>query len=130
MNTTKPLAVVVEDHADMAEIFVKALNAAGFATMVIGNGLEALQRLPELRPSLIALDLQLPRVSGERILEQIRADERMIGTRVILVTAEQQAASHLTQKVDLVLLKPVAFDQLRDLAERMRSGSIAERGAD
>lgn len=121
MKATKPLAVVVEDHADMAEIFVKALDAAGFATVTIDNGLEALQRLPQLQPRLIALDLQLPRVSGERILEQIGADERLAKTRVILVTAEQQLASHLAEKVDLVLLKPVAFDQLRDLAERMRS---------
>ena len=121
MNTIKPLAVVVEDHEEMAYIFVKALEAAGFATMVIRNGLEARRQLPELQPSLIALDLQLPRVSGETLLELIHTDERLLETRVILVTAEQQAASHLAQKVDLILLKPVAFDQLRDLAERMRS---------
>ena len=112
------LAVIIEDHADTAAVFVEALESAGFTTMVIGDGREALSQLPFLQPALIILDLQLPFVPGERVLAQIRGDERLARTRVVVVTAEQQLASHLAEKVDLVLLKPVPFGQLRELASR------------
>ena len=121
MDSAETLALVIEDHADTAEMFVKALEAAGFATLAIGDGQEALARLPALRPVLITLDLQLPHVPGEQILAQIKTDDRLAQTRIILVTGEQQLAAHLKEQVDLVLLKPVRFDQLRDLAARWRS---------
>lgn len=114
----RPLAVVVEDHGGTADLFVKALEAAGFATVVIADGRQALAQLPSLRPALITLDLKLPYVPGEQVLREIRANEGLAKARVVLVTAEQQLASHLEEDVDLILLKPVPFDQLRELASR------------
>lgn len=114
----EPLAVIVEDHAETADVFVKALESAGFTTTIIVDGRQALAELPALRPVLITLDLQLPYVSGEKVLEQIRGNVELARARIVLVTAEQQLASHLEDEVDLILLKPVPFDQLRELASR------------
>lgn len=114
----KPLAVIIEDHTDTAELFARALEAAGFVAIIMADGRQALTQLPSLKPALILLDLRLPYVSGERVLEAIREDERLDGTRIFLATGEQQLASHLKDAVDLVLLKPVPFEQLRELARR------------
>ena len=114
----KPLAVVIEDHTDTAELFARALESAGFATAIMADGRQALTELPGLQPALILLDLRLPLVSGERVLQAIRSNERLDGTRIFLTTGEQQLASHLKDAVDLILLKPVPFEQLRELARR------------
>jgi two-component system response regulator TctD len=115
-----PLAVIIEDHADTADLFARALDAAGFETTIMADGREAVTELATLRPALILLDLRLPFVPGERVLAQIRSDERLERTRIFLVTGEQQLASHLKEAVDLILLKPVPFEQLRELASRFR----------
>ncbi len=113
-----PLAWIVEDEADLAQIFSVALRAAGFESEIISRGDRALERLAEVVPTLILLDLHLPGVDGGKLLRQIRADERLAGTRVIVASADAAFADALNVEADLVLLKPVSFGQLRDLAQR------------
>jgi two-component system cell cycle response regulator DivK len=112
-------AMIIEDNEDLAIIFAEALQAAGFDTGIIQDGDTALARLETSVPNIIILDLHLPHVSGEDILKRIRADERLAGTRVIIATADPRMADMLKDRADLVLLKPISFGQLRDLAARL-----------
>ena len=66
------------------------------------------------------MDLELPLVSGEEILRQIRADARLAKTHIIVATALPDRGTDLEEVVDFVLIKPVSYSQLRDLARRMR----------
>ena len=116
-----PLALVIEDDQKLADIFAQALIVAGFETEIIGDGQAALERLAISIPALVVLDLQLPSVSGDKILQRIRADERLARTRVLLATADDRLAERLRKDSDMVLLKPISFSQLRDLAARLRS---------
>jgi len=112
-------AMIIEDNEDLAIIFAEALQAAGFDTGIIQDGSTALTRLKSCVPHIIILDLHLPHVSGEEILKQIRTDERLAQTRVIIATADPRMADMLKDQADLVLLKPISFGQLRDLAGRL-----------
>jgi DNA-binding response OmpR family regulator len=114
-----PLVLIVEDDVDTSTIFASALRGAGLECEIIRTGDEALTRLAETAPALVILDLQLPGVSGEEILRQIRVDARLAETRVIVATALPNRAKDLEEKADLVLLKPVGYGQLRALVERM-----------
>ena len=114
-----PLALVVEDHPDNAILFAAALNSAGFETEIARDGYRALQRLDLIVPALVLLDLELPRVSGDKILHHIRADKRLAQVKVILATASDHLVGPLAQECDLVLLKPVSFSQLSELAARL-----------
>jgi len=75
--------------------------------------------LKEIVPDLIILDLHMPGVTGEELLKQIRADERMEKTRVIIASADALRAQQLSSQVDMVLLKPISFTQLNQLAGRL-----------
>jgi DNA-binding response OmpR family regulator len=112
-------ALIVEDETDLAIIFSKALQEAGFETQIVRAGDTALMWLTSTTPQIVVLDLHLPRVSGEEVLEQIRADERLATTKVIIATADPRMAETLQDRADLVLLKPIGFSQLRDLAARL-----------
>jgi DNA-binding response OmpR family regulator len=114
-----PLALIIEDNQDQAEILAMALQAAGFETEIIQDGHEALRRLEAIVPDLVILDMYLPRVSGTGILLQIRADPRLAGTWVIVVTVEPELADLLQDMADRVLVKPVDFAELRDIAARL-----------
>ncbi len=118
---TKPFALIVEDDRDIAEIFNLALEGAGFETESILDGEAAMERLAEIVPDVVVLDVHLPGVSGKEILRFIRATERLAETRVMLVTADSARGEELRGESDLVLLKPVSPLQLRTLASRLAS---------
>jgi two-component system alkaline phosphatase synthesis response regulator PhoP len=117
---SNPLALIIEDDENLADIFSLALRRAQFEVEIVGEGKTALARLAETVPAVVVLDLHLPHVPGETILEQIRADSRLAHTRVILATADAFMAGELREAADLVLLKPISPSQLRELASRLR----------
>lgn len=114
----KPFALIVEDHLATAEFFATALSESGFETEIIRSGQAALSRLSAIVPDLIILDLNLPGVHGAEILTSVRRDERLAATRVIVATTHWEGAEQVEQEADLVILKPVGYEQLRDLASR------------
>jgi len=119
--TEKPLALIIEDDTDLASIFADALQAAEFETEIIIDGAVAEGRLKEIVPQLVVLDLHLPHVSGERLLRQIRSTPALAGVKVVIASADPITADMLSSESDLVLVKPVSFGQLRDLARRLKS---------
>lgn len=116
-----PLAFVIEDDEAHADLFSEALQKAGFKVEVFRDGQTALSQLADAAPSLVVLDLHLPRVSGSDILNYIRSDPRLTKTRVVVASADPQMASVLREKADLVLIKPISYFQLRDLVTRLRA---------
>ena len=116
----KPFGYIVEDYDDTANLFKWALEMAGYVVEVAKDGAVAQQRLSEIIPDLIILDIHMPRVSGDKLLQQIRSDERLVDTRVFLATADANMAAQLRDQAELVLLKPISVAQLKDLAERFR----------
>jgi DNA-binding response OmpR family regulator len=115
------LALIIEDDAYLSEIYSAALGKAGFKIEVARDGQAARLQLAALLPRIVVLDLHLPRVSGKDLLKEIRADPRHAQAKVIIVTGDSQAATTVEGEADLVLIKPVSYIQLRDLASRFRS---------
>jgi CheY-like chemotaxis protein len=66
------------------------------------------------------LDINLPYISGDKILYYIRGDTRLAKTRVIIASANTLTASDLRNEADLVLIKPISYHQLSDLAARLQ----------
>ncbi len=121
---TNPLALIIEDDKKLSVIFEQAMKTAEFDTEVVRDGRRALTRLAEITPAVVVLDLHLPGVPGGDILKSIRADKRLADTRVMLATADPITAESLRSEADLVLLKPISFSQLRDLAFRLRPPDV------
>lgn len=118
MDTQKPIALVVEDNEDLNAIFSSALEKAGYKVHSAYNGSEAKALLGEILPSIITLDLHMPDMSGETVLTYIRSQSRFDKVRVIVATADPRAADAMHIQPELVLLKPISFSQLSQLASR------------
>jgi len=114
----KPLAFIIEDDPQLNEILSITLMA-DFELETCVDGDTAMERLKNVVPRIIILDLNLPGTSGRDILTCIRSDERLAKTRVILTTADNRQAETLHNDADIVLLKPVSPKQLRELALRV-----------
>ena len=114
------LAFIIEDDVDLSTIFADALESVGYEVERIKDGLKAQQRLREAIPDLILLDMHLPHISGGDLLTEIREDERLSNTNVILTTADARMAEAYDNLADFVMVKPISFVQLRDLSARLR----------
>jgi two-component system chemotaxis response regulator CheY len=118
---SRGLALVIEDDYDASVIFAKAMEVLGFEPDVIRTGDVARQKLTELVPIIVILDLHLPEVVGTDLLRQIRDDPRLTDTWVIVASADPRMAEMIRDVADLVLIKPTTFSQVRDLAARLTS---------
>ncbi len=116
--TTQPIALVIEDNEDLNAIFSSALEKAGYIVHSVFDGAAAKELLADLVPSIITLDLHMPGMNGEQVLSYIRSQPRLDGVRVIVATADPRAADAMHVQPELVLLKPISFSQLTQLASR------------
>jgi CheY-like chemotaxis protein len=115
-----PLAFVIEDDEVIAKIFSTAVKEADYETVVIRDGIEAMERLKHEIPDLVVLDLHLPGISGINILREIRSDPRFIQTKVLIASADTTQSEFLRVYADKVLIKPIGFHKLREEAIQQR----------
>ena len=83
--------LLVEDDPDDLELTLAAFERAGFApeVEVVRDGEDALRRLrgPGRRPSLVVLDLHIPKISGLEVLELVRRDASLAATPVVVLSS-------------------------------------------
>lgn len=116
---TDPLAFVIEDDELLGESFHELLTMVGWQVRAIHDGQAALTQLAETTPDLVVLDLHLPHVSGLEILDLLQGDARFEHTHVAIVTADAVRAQALKEAVEFVLVKPVGFDDIMQMATRL-----------
>jgi len=115
-----PKAMIIEDDATLAMVYAEALRSADFDTAVLHTGKAAMDYLAVTSPQIIVLDLHLPDVSGIRIVELVRSLDHLAETRIIVTSGDPGLADTVREQVDLVLDKPVSYQQLQLLSSRMR----------
>jgi len=114
--------LIIEDDRDTAGFFKTVLELVGFEYEVILSAKQALATLSVRAPELILLDIRLGVEIGEEdIRYQIRSTPRFDKTRVVIITAYPRLAEPITNLADLVLIKPVEIDQLKNLMKRLGS---------
>jgi two-component system cell cycle response regulator DivK len=81
------LVLVVEDDRECMILTREILRRAGYDVEAVENGDEAIKSAKRSRPDLILMDLDLPRVSGDKAIAKIRSDRGSRGTPIIAITA-------------------------------------------
>lgn len=118
--------LLVEDNPDDVELTRLAFDEAKIANQlaVVGDGAEALDYLfargrfadrdPADLPSLVLLDLNLPKVDGREVLQAIRANEATRGLPVVVLTTSTEpfdVEATYALGVNSYIQKPVDFEQ-------------------
>ncbi|HVL89053.1 MAG TPA: response regulator [Actinomycetota bacterium] len=113
--------LIADDDADIRRFVELNLRTEGFEIVTAADGEEALSLAFERNPSLILLDVMMPKMDGFDVCRQLRSDFRTSATPVIMLTARSLSADKvvgLTAGADDYIIKP--FDPL-ELIARVRS---------
>jgi CheY-like chemotaxis protein len=102
-----PTILVVDDDADARVIYSEYLRAHGWLTFTAVDGRSALDKVAELAPDAIVLDLAMPRVDGWTVLKHLRDSSWTATIPVVVVTASMTARDEAFEAgCDAFLLKP------------------------
>jgi len=126
--------LVVEDHADIAELITHYLQNAGHAPEVVTNGTAVVPRLIEAPADLVLLDLMLPGMDGLHVCQAIRQEPKTAGTPIVMLTArgeETDRVRGLELGADDYVTKPFSPKELvaRVAAHLRRAERIAGKNA-
>ena len=79
--------LVIEDNADNMEIITALLGNAGYQIFTAMTGMEGLEMAIAKRPDFILLDILMPDINGDEVLQKLRATEEGKDVPVIAVTS-------------------------------------------
>lgn len=111
----RPGILIVEDDEDMRSILTQLLEFHGWASFTASDGERGLVALKRYRPSLILLDLAMPRMNGIefRAAQRQLPDKRLATVPVVVVSALSVAVEYKsTLDAADVLVKPFEADRL------------------
>jgi CheY-like chemotaxis protein len=119
--------LLVEDDFDVREALVETLREEGYRVDCAGDGLQALEYLRAGgRPSLILLDLMMPRMSGSEFRLTQMADPALRHLPVVLLSADGRMDEKARAlEVDGAIRKPIDLDELFAVIERVRNGGTS-----
>ncbi len=123
--------LLIDDDRDIRTVTGLVLMTRGTGTFFeAASGQEGLALAQEHRPDLILLDVGLPDISGETVLQILKADPWTKGIPVIFFTAYANAAERLrNHPVAGVVTKPFSPDELCSAIERAMRGTKGELSA-
>lgn len=110
--------LVVEDERDLAAMVAAYLERAGFAVDLVSTGTEAVERVRELEPDVVLLDLGLPGLDGIEVCRRIRTFSDAYVLMVTARTDEVDTLVGLSVGADDYIAKPF---RPRELVARVQA---------
>lgn len=112
-------AVIIEDDPDIRHLIVEVLEAAGFSTVSVGNGIDGVRAVISYQPLITTLDVNMPGIDGFEAARRIRAQS---DTFIIMITGLEEEADvvvGLGSGADDYIVKPFRPRELRARIDSM-----------
>ncbi len=126
------VALVVDDSITVRRVTQRLLERNGMRVLTARDGQDALAVMEENVPDIVLLDIEMPRMDGYQVAEQMRADARLKHVPIIMITSrvgEKHRARAMELGVDEYLGKPYQESQLLEaiapLVDRSRNSRAA-----
>ena len=100
--------LVVEDDPLMSRMYQKIFTFEGYEVEMASDGQEGLDKAREVKPTLMLLDVMMPKLNGLQVLEKLKSDPETKAIPVIMLTnlaGEQDAESALTKGAIKYIIK-------------------------
>ncbi|MHB1144893.1 MAG: Hpt domain-containing protein [Thiobacillus sp.] len=118
-----PMVLVVDDSLTVRKITTRLLTREGFRVDSAKDGVDALEKMHDLIPDVVLLDVEMPRMDGFELARVMRRDARLKSVPIIMITsrtADKHRNHAMEIGVNVYLGKPYQEQQLLDsIAEQL-----------
>jgi chemosensory pili system protein ChpA (sensor histidine kinase/response regulator) len=122
-----PLILVVDDSITVRRVTQRLLKREGYRVTLASDGLDALEKLQEEKPTVVLSDIEMPRMDGFDLARNIRADAQLRDLPIIMITSRIAGKHREHAKelgVDHYLGKPYSEDELLGLVRSYCSTAV------
>jgi chemosensory pili system protein ChpA (sensor histidine kinase/response regulator) len=122
-----PLVLVVDDSITVRRVTQRLLQREGYRVTLAADGLQALERLAEEKPTVVLSDIEMPRMDGFDLARNIRGDSKLKHLPIIMITsriAEKHREHAKELGVDHYLGKPYAEEELLSLVRHYANAAV------
>ena len=126
-------SLLLVDDSDAILALERAILSGHYTIHTASNGREALEKVGRLRPAAVLLDLSMPEMDGDEVLQRMKADPATADIPVIIISSEKsRAEACLGLGAETFLAKPFRADELLETVgeamtsarQRARTGSL------
>ncbi|MBU8896238.1 chemotaxis protein CheW [Corallococcus sp. H22C18031201] len=126
-------SLLLVDDSDAILALERAILSGHYTIHTASNGREALDKVGRLQPAAMLLDLSMPEMDGDEVLQRMKADPVLAGIPVIIISSEKsRAEACMGLGAEAFLAKPFRADELLQTVgdalasarRRMRTGSL------
>jgi len=125
--------LIADDEPNILISLEYLMKREGYTVHLARDGQEALDMLRRERPRLMLLDVMMPRKTGFEVCQELRADEDLKGTLVLMLTAkgrDTDVAKGLGVGADAYMTKPFSTKELVQKVRELLAGNSGAAAAD
>ncbi len=93
MDYTNKTLLIIEDEEALQSAFKKSFELKGFKVLTADNGADGLELIKDVHPDIVILDLLMPEMTGEEVLEEMNKENLTDVVPVIVVSNRSDGAS-------------------------------------
>ncbi len=113
--SSQPSVMVVDDSLTVRKITSRLLSRENYQVLTAKDGVDALEQLQDLRPDVMLVDVEMPRMDGFDLTRNVRGDEKLKGIPIIMITsrtADKHRNYAMEIGVNVFLGKPYQEEEL------------------
>ncbi|UCD84664.1 MAG: response regulator [Deltaproteobacteria bacterium] len=114
--------LIVDDEEMIRDLVKVSIKDLGVDTYEAQDGVEALEKVKEVKPDLVVLDILMPNKDGFRVCSEIKENPETSGIYILIITSRDTVLTQIALKrtgADDILFKP--FDP-KELKEKVKKG--------
>lgn len=118
--------LIVDDDPMIRTLIATTLeDISGYRLQEAGDGIEAVERAVDVRPEIVFLDIDMPRLNGIEACRRLRSDPATADATIVMLTGDTQEAAERSAHdagADLFLTKPFSPLRLLRLVDSIGAG--------
>ena len=115
--------LIVDDDPTIRRLIATTLeDVSGYRLQEAGDGEEAVERAVDVRPEIVFLDIDMPRLNGIEACRRLRSDPATAGATIVMLTGQADGGAERNAQAagaDLFLTKPFSPLHLLQLVDRL-----------
>ncbi|TNC80331.1 MAG: hybrid sensor histidine kinase/response regulator [Oleiphilus sp.] len=117
-----PLVMVIDDSVTVRKVTTRLLERNGMEVVTAKDGVDAIAQLQDIKPDVMLLDIEMPRMDGFEVATLVRHDERLKEVPIIMITSrtgQKHRDRAMAIGVNEYLGKPFQEQELLETIEKM-----------